>query len=283
MTHDSQVGLKSEAEKKSAFENYEDKIKSLEEENKKRKDENKTLKQKEVALMRQEIVLKHAYQKHLPMRQIIKNVRYFLILYGTFLVTAGFFLVRYSKPAIHIYLNKTLVPCCNSFFKLATQLGGGTAVAVFILILLFIRYRYFLIGLLSVLTTTIIVQSLKRIIFPEMVRPIHYFAGKYDLKLVDGVTMLTSHTFPSGHSASAFGIFLLLALIIKNKYWQMLFFFLALAIAFSRVYLSQHFLNDIYFGSLISVIITLVIFAWGENWRNPKLDQSVRSILFRKK
>lgn len=116
-----------------------------------------------------------------------------------------------------------------------------------------------------------------------MIRPIRYFAGKYDLKLVDGVTMLTAHTFPSGHSASAFGIFMLLALIIKNKYWQMLFFFLALTIAFSRVYLSQHFLSDIYFGSLISVIITLVIFVWGESWKNPKLNQSLRSFLFHKK
>ena len=60
--------LKSEVEKKltaekekiekSAFENFEDKIKSLEEENKKRKEENKNLKQKEVALMRQEAELK---------------------------------------------------------------------------------------------------------------------------------------------------------------------------------------------------------------------------------
>ena len=52
--------LKIEKEKieKSAFENFEEKIKSLEEENQKRKEENKSLKQKEVALLKQEAELK---------------------------------------------------------------------------------------------------------------------------------------------------------------------------------------------------------------------------------
>lgn len=53
-----QLKLEKEKIEKSAFENFEEKIKSLEEENLKRKEENKTLKQKEVALLKQEAELK---------------------------------------------------------------------------------------------------------------------------------------------------------------------------------------------------------------------------------
>jgi membrane-associated phospholipid phosphatase len=72
--------------------------------------------------------------------------------------------------------------------------------------------------------------------------------------------LLTSRSFPSGHATSAFAIFLAVALISGNRYVKVLCFIFACLVAFSRVYLSQHFLIDIIAGSMIGCIGTLAVY-----------------------
>ena len=209
------------------------------------------------------------------MIELIRKNRFFIVSYLIFLFIATFFLILYSKSQVHIYLNQYHYPIADFFFKYNTYLGDGIAVAIFMLLLIFIRYRYFLIMAGSVLLTTIVVQSFKRLILPDIVRPSAYFSGFYELYFVPGVKILSAHSFPSGHSASAFALFFMAALISKSNTWKFLFMLIALITAFSRVYLSHHFLVDIYFGSLISIVICLLMFYWGMKWSNPKLDNSL--------
>ncbi len=209
------------------------------------------------------------------MIDLIRKNRFFIVPYLIFLIITTFFLILYSKSQIHIYLNQYHYPATDFFFKYNTHVGDGIAVAIFMLFLLFIRYRYFLIMAGSVLMTTVVVQSFKRLIFPEIVRPSEYFSGFYELYIVPGVDMHHFNSFPSGHTASAFGIFFMATLMTKNKNLKSIFFIIALITAYSRVYLSQHFLVDIYFGSLISIVICLLMFYWGMKWGNPKLDNSI--------
>jgi membrane-associated phospholipid phosphatase len=212
------------------------------------------------------------------MIEIIRKNRFFTVPYLIFILIATFCLVFFSKDRIHIYLNQINSSFADVFFKYVTYLGNGFTVAVFIVLLLFIKYRYFLIMLGNVFITTVVVQVLKRVIFAETLRPTKYFSGIYDLHLVDGVKMHSFNSFPSGHTATAFGLFFMAALISKNNWLKLLFFVLALLAAYSRVYLSQHFLVDIYFASIISVAFTFFMYYWGTTWKNPKLDNA----LFRK-
>lgn len=209
------------------------------------------------------------------MVDIFRKNRFFIIPYLVFILFSTYFLVFFSKAEIHIFLNDFYHPVADVFFKYITYLGDGLAVALFIIILLFISYRYFLIELASVLFTTIVVQTLKRLIFSDSLRPEKYFSGIYELHLVAGVKMHHFNSFPSGHTASAFGLFFLAALICKNNMLKLLFFVISLLTACSRVYLSQHFLVDIYFGSIISMLIVFFMYNWGIKWENPKLDASV--------
>jgi membrane-associated phospholipid phosphatase len=114
-------------------------------------------------------------------------------------------------------------------------------------------------------------------------RPICAFEN-YDqmvLPLVQGVDMHHGNSFPSGH-ASTFFVFctccaLILAYHYKNherhnrKDWILfnltLLTLLILAIlgAYSRVYLSQHWLSDVCMGSIIGFITPCLIFYFGKN------------------
>ncbi len=73
----------------------------------------------------------------------------------------------------------------------------------------------------------------------------------YDLK--QGISLIisppTDHSFPSGHTSISFAA--AIAIFSQNKKWGVAAIFLALLIAFSRLYLYVHFPTDILGGIII--------------------------------
>ena len=70
-------------------------------------------------------------------------------------------------------------------------------------------------------------------------------------------------SFPSGHTSAAFTLFCLVAILLPRpyRYWGVVFFILALLIGYSRIYLAAHFFLDVYVGSIIGTIFTLIVLA----------------------
>ncbi len=209
------------------------------------------------------------------MIKFIKNNSYFYIPYLLFFIVSTVLLSSYSKKDIHLFINNLNCQFGDYFFKYFTHLGDGIIIAVLILVLLFIKYRYSIILVFSILSSTIVVQAFKRYILPDIVRPIVYFHNESPLHIVEGVDVHTAHSFPSGHTATAFTIFLLLAIISNKNYLKLMFFATAFLVGYSRIYLSQHFLSDVYAGSIIAVVLTTIYGYWIGNWKNPNLDLSI--------
>ena len=93
------------------------------------------------------------------------------------------------------------------------------------------------------------------------------------LWLVKGVTLHSIHSFPSGHTATAFTFVLLITLTVKRLDVLILSFIVALLIAYSRIYLGQHFPLDIGGGVIVSICsVSLVVFVekWFERRRLEK-------------
>jgi membrane-associated phospholipid phosphatase len=65
---------------------------------------------------------------------------------------------------------------------------------------------------------------------------------------------------PSGHATAAFAVFFSLLFMSKNQLLKFLFFMLAILATFSRTYLSQHWLIDIYIGSIIGFSFSLFFY-----------------------
>lgn len=66
------------------------------------------------------------------------------------------------------------------------------------------------------------------------------------------------NSFPSGHSATAFSVFVALALLLPKYRWFFLLF--ASLIAFSRVTIGVHYFSDILVGSLIGTLTSLYFY-----------------------
>jgi len=209
------------------------------------------------------------------MFKLIRKNRWFYIPYLLFFIVASLILLFYSKSDIHLYINSFHCNWGDFFFKHVTHLGDGIVIGTFIFILLFIKYRYAIVMLMSTLLVTFIVQSFKRYWLPDILRPKNFFFQMDEIYYVPGIEVHTSHSFPSGHTATGFMMFLFIGLICKNNYLKLFSFIMAFCVAYSRVYLSQHFLNDIYFSSIFAVFFTSLFYVWVNQWKNNKLDLSL--------
>lgn len=211
------------------------------------------------------------------MKKLLIDNRYFLLPYIIFLIVVVVFALLFTKIEMHIWANQINSPFLDQFFKYATHLGDGSAIAVLTVIFLFVKYRYALAFLIGSLITSGIVHLFKQLLLEEMYRPSKYFEmfETYKLYLVEGVTLRSLQSFPSGHTSTAFNVFLMLALITRNNYLKLGYFVIALLAAYSRVYLSQHFFIDIAAGSFIATAVMLLVFCWSKTWDRKWMESSV--------
>jgi membrane-associated phospholipid phosphatase len=189
---------------------------------------------------------------------MIKLVKANAFVLGVFVLLwiGGLVLVfSYPKAELHLAINQWHSGFFDTFFKYFTLFGSGWAVFLLALVFLFVQVRHTVAFLAGNLFITLIVQVGKHLIFPDVLRPVAFFKGVHTLHLVEGVNMYLYNSFPSGHSATAFGIFVMLIFLIKNRGLKFLWLAVALLTAFSRVYLSQHFMGDILAGSLIGTLV----------------------------
>ena len=174
-----------------------------------------------------------------------------------FLLVIVYLILNYGKSASHLLVNQWHSTEADTFFKYVTHLGDGAVFPIVIIILAFSRLRWALYELVAALMTLFFVFITKKIIFKGLPRPTKYFEDQETLHLVEGVKMHEWNSFPSGHTITAFAIFIILVLIVKNNYLKVLFMTIAILAGFSRVYLSQHFLIDVFTGAIIGSLIAV--------------------------
>ena len=74
--------------------------------------------------------------------------------------------------------------------------------------------------------------------------------------------MLDTNSFPSGHSVSAFCAAVVITFVTKEKYWGTFMLIIAALVAYSRMYLSEHFLIDVTAGSALGIFVTSFWLSW---------------------
>jgi membrane-associated phospholipid phosphatase len=165
-----------------------------------------------------------------------------------------------------LLINSHNSPFGDIFFRFMTELAEGWIWGLIILISLFIRYEISLMFTASVALSTLLSQLLKHTIFDNNLRPFAYFNDiHYPWHFVEGVFMNEYNSFPSGHTTSAFAIFTLVVLSLKNKNFTLFFLLIACLVGFSRNYLFQHFPEDVLGGSVLGMFSSVVCYVFLKN------------------
>ncbi len=147
----------------------------------------------------------------------ISRNRIIIYLFYLFLIAGLFLLYLKPKPGLFLELYAFHSDFLNIVMKGLTSLGSGLAAVVLVLLLFLLKIRYgFYIGL-SAAVSGIVTQLLKIFVFPGHHRPVKYFSDMgISLDTVSGVHIHFYHSFPSGHTTTAFAIWFGLSFIVRN-------------------------------------------------------------------
>jgi membrane-associated phospholipid phosphatase len=196
-------------------------------------------------------------------KDFIKNNYVPLTVYLALLLFSLNLILVHQKNELHLSINKFVGnPVIDKFFFFVTYLGDGRMAAFIILAILLYNLRLGIYATTSLLSASLFSVILKEIFFDDVNRPhfIFTYFDKQQLNLVEGVNLHIHNSFPSGHTTQAFAIFMCLVFFTSKNRYKLLFLALAVFTSFSRVYLSQHWMDDITAGSVIGVAFAILYY-----------------------
>lgn len=189
---------------------------------------------------------------------------WFLIPFLLWVITGGILLANYDQWQLFGFANSNHTPFLDGMMYGLTLAGEGSSVVVFLLLLLLVpglrNWWYLLTATVCCGLSAVVVQILKKIF--SVNRPYFYHESQPWIRLHANWPELFHYSFPSGHSTAAFSVFCLFAFMLPRRFrpFGVLLFIVALAIAYSRMYVAAHFFLDIYVGSIIGVLFCSVFF-----------------------
>lgn len=197
-----------------------------------------------------------------------------------FIVMASLLLIM-PKGELHIWLNGCHTALGDVFFKYYSMLAELPIYLFAIIPLFFRKYRWWTaFYATSEIIAVLLIQSVKFIF--NMPRPARFFGvdkiGDI-VPLVDGVNLHEAYSFPSGHTSAFFVFFTACALLVNYYYSRkpiqrsgacrclhalalISLLIMAAVGGYSRIYLSQHFLMDVFVGSAVGITVPCLTFRY---------------------
>ena len=200
----------------------------------------------------------------------IQTNKQFFLGYHLLLLAGLYPLLAYDKVSLFLTINRHHHALMDYFFYYFTHLGNGITYCLLMVVIAW-GYRSLQLGLLGMVcfgTMSVIVQCLKRLVFSDQLRPIKLVALTHSIEvlhMVDKDNILTHLSFPSGHAATIFSAACLLSVVTpwKNSIiYNVLLLAIASLVAYSRIYLCQHFYTDVYVGAWIGGWSVWLVQAW---------------------
>jgi len=186
----------------------------------------------------------------------------------TFKVALGFSLILaillflvsflYTRESVFLWLNKDLGTLADYIFNFFSHLAEGWIWIPYFIVLLGWYKKDALFILFNFLISTLLTQIPKNFIWAKLSRPLASGIPQEQIHTVKGVDMHLWNSFPSGHSATAFTIFLVTVYFFPKKSVLIVGAFYAVACGYSRVYLGQHFPLDVAGGIMVALFTLLI-------------------------
>jgi membrane-associated phospholipid phosphatase len=164
----------------------------------------------------------------------------------------------WGKNEAFFYLNANLGQLADKVFEYSSYLAEGWIWIPYFIVLVGLFKKDTAFILINFLVSTLLTQFSKIYIFGTALRPMASGLDATQIHTVPGVEIHSLNSFPSGHTATAFTLFLLTTYLFPNKYVFVIFLIYAFACSYSRVYLAQHFPLDLA-GGIVVALTTIPI------------------------
>ena len=198
-------------------------------------------------------------------KQLVSYNPFFFLPFLLWVAAGGYLLVTYNQRDLFYFINSRHAPAADVFMYYVTWLGHGAVITSSLALLLLLRrfrtWWYFISALLCNVLTFFVQQWLKS--YYNTPRPINFYKHATWIHLDKSWPELLYRGYPSGHSEGAFCFCCYLSLLLPPRYRAvaLVFFMLALAVCYSRIYLAAHFFADVYAGSIIGFVLCTIIYS----------------------
>jgi membrane-associated phospholipid phosphatase len=176
----------------------------------------------------------------------------FLGIFILFEVVGWFFVGSTERLDQLLLINEANNPFTDILFQGLTAIAEVVLPVLFLIYLFRFRKEYALPYAYSYVLSTGLIQFLKHFVFSGALRPLAYFAhAGIKWHIVPGLLISEYNSMPSGHTGAAFFMFFWVAVLLKRFHWGFIAGILAVGVAYSRVYLFQHFPVDTLVGAFL--------------------------------
>jgi membrane-associated phospholipid phosphatase len=181
-----------------------------------------------------------------------------LIFFEAVVLTYIFSLDRMGQMSL---INSFYSTWADLFFKIITSGAEITIPVLFLGYLIWKKSDLLKPYLISYIFSTVLVQFLKLVVFKDALRPLSYFKGQaYAWHLVQNLLIHEYNSMPSGHTSAAWFMCFWISLAANKPWITLLMVFYAILVAYSRVYLFQHFPVDTAAGAMIGTGVSLLVY-----------------------
>lgn len=159
----------------------------------------------------------------------------------------------YPKSVTFVAANPFHASWLDSTFIAVTQLGDGAFAFLVIVTCLLARRPTLALKLLTgYLISGGIAQLIKHAVFAP--RPKAYLPSGFYHEFIPNITLSGINSFPSGHTTTAFVLATIFACQLSCRIKCTLLFMAAVVVMYSRIYLGQHFVEDVFGGMVIGIL-----------------------------
>ena len=163
---------------------------------------------------------------NIGIKVVLNRIKLFFILYLLLLIVALIIKLIYSREEIYFTVNSLNRAWADYIAPYVTDIGEGWTIIILSAVIALFNYRQAFLMATSYGVTSIIAQIVKRIF--DAPRPKLYFKDQLSpIHFVKGVDILSYHSFPSGHTVTAFSAAVVATYLCKNKSWGLLFLLIA--------------------------------------------------------
>jgi membrane-associated phospholipid phosphatase len=163
-----------------------------------------------------------------------------------------------GRIPVFLFLNRDFGTIADTVLLGFTYLAEGWIWIPYLIIVGWLFKKDKAIIVYSFAISTLLTQIPKLLLLSHITRPIASGIAPNLIHTVKGVTMHQLNSFPSGHTATAFTIFLLTIYLFNQTKLILIGLLYAMLCGYSRVYLGQHFPMDVG-GGIIVAIATIEI------------------------
>ncbi len=167
--------------------------------------------------------------------------------------------LNFSQADISYFINSYHTIFLDVICKYGTYLGDGWIYAIVSAVLFFFNRKAAFIFCIAGILSSLMAQGLKHFAFEDALRPIMVLDAD-KIHLVNGIEPHKYLSFPSGHTTSAFTMFALISFYVKNPVAKIACLLPAIFAGYTRIYLLQHFFEDVLFGSMLGLLCAMIVY-----------------------